>query len=166
MARGWMIAVAALGGAMMAPAPAAAAQSTVIEGAFTETHRRLDCDCRPITWTRHFRITLSGRNSVHEEWTSRSDRNLRTESERDRELGKTEDRGVWRVLGANRLERTKDHRQHQLILTITTHEKSCDLRVEYRLKPGYSDVLAKRADNGQWAHFSLPRVLAQSCEIH
>ena len=69
-------------------------------------------------------------------------------------------------LGANRLERTSDRRQHQLVLVVTTHGNSCELQVEYRLKPGFSDVYAKRLDTGGWAHFSLPKVLDKSCQIH
>jgi hypothetical protein len=144
----------------------AAAGPTVIEGAFTETHRRLGCDCQPVEWTRRFRITLSGRNAVHEEWTAQSNRNQTLSNEADRELGKSVGRGTWRVVGPKRLERTMSFPQHQMSMVIMTRGNNCDLRVEYRLKPGFSDTLGRRTDTGEQAHFSLPQVLAQSCQIH
>jgi hypothetical protein len=157
--------LAAIALAALAAAGSATA-ATVIDGGFSESHHRLDCDCRPVEWTRHFRITLSGKNAVHEEWSAESDRSQSRTVEHDMELGKTAGRATWRVVGANRLERILNYPQHQTIMVIVTHGRSCDLQVEYRLKPGYSDMLAKRADNGQWAHYSLPQVQAPTCEIH
>jgi len=165
MAKSSVFADFALAAFLLGAAWPAFAATTVIDAAYTETHQRLGCNCAPVTWTRRVHITLSGRNSVHEQWTQTSSRNQSRSVEHDRELGKSAGRATWRVAGPNRLERTLNYPQHLTIMVITTRGDRCDLKVEYRLKPGFSDILGKSALTHEWTHFSLPQVTQESCQI-
>jgi len=48
-------------------------------------------------------------------------------------------------------------KQHIQKMTITTAGNQCTLDVMFSLKPGFKDMYVPRADNGEWAHFTLPR---------
>ena len=132
---------------------------TTISGQFTETHTKLDCDCNPVVWTQNFTITLSGKNHVHEEWSGHNNRNVTKTGQHDSDLREARGSAIWHVVGPDRIEKVVSFKQHVLKLTMITD-------VSYNLKPGFTDMYVPRADDGEWTHFSLPRVLQSSCEIN
>jgi len=40
------------------------------------------------------------------------------------------------------------------------------VQIKYLLQKGYSDIITPRADNGQLAHSSLPKLISAQCSIH
>lgn len=44
-------------------------------------------------------------------------------------------------------------------------ENSCSVQIKYLLRRGYSGIISKRADNGELAHFSLPKLVSSQCSI-
>jgi hypothetical protein len=138
---------------------------TVIKGHYTEQHSLMEGDSGPVTWTREFTITLSGKGAIHEEWSGRNNHNLQKSKNGDYTLGETAGSVAWHVLGANMLQKSINFRQHTLTFTIRTSGKACHLDAVFRLKPGFTDMYAPHADNGEWTHFSLPRTLEAECEI-
>ena len=154
-----------LGAIFVAPPCLAQDKVTTIRGSFTETHTRLECDCNPTTWTQNFVITLSGKNHIREQWDGRNNNNVTTSAQHESDLGEARGSAIWRVAGPNRLERTVVFKQHVQKMTITTAGAQCTLDVRFSLKPGFTDMYVPRADNGEWAHFTLPRTTQTSCEI-
>jgi hypothetical protein len=148
---------------LAADAQEATGRTTVIHGHFSEEHYRIEGNGTPIVWDWDFTLQLSGKNTVHEEWQGHNQKNLQRSANREGALG--EGAVSWRVLGPNRLEKTVQFRQHTRKLTIEINNKECRLNVEFRLKPGFSDMLMPRADNGEWTHFSLPKTRESSCTI-
>ena len=70
--------------------------------------------------------------------------------------------------GASRAEQARKNRsfkQHIQKMTVTTAGNQCTLDVRFSLKPGFTDMYVPRADNGEWAHFTLPRTTQTACEI-
>ena len=45
-------------------------------------------------------------------------------------------------------------------------ENACSVQIKYLLQKGYGDIVNTRADNGELAHFSLPKVVSAQCTIH
>ncbi len=45
-------------------------------------------------------------------------------------------------------------------------ENSCTVQIKYLLQKGYSDIINPRVDNGELAHFSLPKLVSAQCSIH
>jgi hypothetical protein len=153
-------------GAIVVASPCLAQDKvTTIRGSFTETHTRLECDCNPTTWTQNFVITLSGKNHIREQWDGRNNNNVTTSAQHESDLGEARGSAIWRVVGPNRLERTVSFKQHIQKMTITTAGAQCTLYVRFSLKPGFTDMYVPRADNGEWAHFTLPRTTQTTCEI-
>ena len=138
---------------------------TSIRGHFTERHYRMEGEGGAIVWDWDFTLTLSGKNSIHEQWSGHNQKNLQRTNTHDYSLGESAGSVEWRVLGANRLQKTVNFKQHTLTLTITTSGKECHLDVAFRLKPGFKDMYAPRADTGEWTHFSLPQTIQTSCTI-
>jgi hypothetical protein len=118
-----------------------------------------------IVWNWDFTLTLSGKNSIHEQWSGHNQNNLQKSSSHDYSLGESAGSVEWHVLGANKLQKTVNYRQHTVTFTIETSGKECHLNVAFRLKPGFKDTYTPRADNGEWTHFSLPQPIEASCTI-
>jgi hypothetical protein len=148
------------------PSEAQEQNVTTIHGHYSEVHYWMEGDRPPIVWNWDFTLQLSGKNTVREEWSGHNQRNLQRARNRESALGETTGAVSWRVLGPNRLQKTINFRQHTMRLTIATNNKDCQLDVEFRLKPGFSDIYVQRADNGEWAHFSLPKTREASCTIN
>jgi hypothetical protein len=139
---------------------------TTIKGQFTETNTMLECDCNPLVWTQNFVITISGKNHIHEEWSGHNNNNLVKTGQHDSDLGEARGSAVWHVVGPNKMEKVVTFKQHIQRLVVTTQRNNCSLDVVFSLKSGFSDMYAPRADNGEWTHFTLPRVIQTSCEIN
>jgi hypothetical protein len=163
--KGSSVICAALAIALIAATSLADDKVTTIRGQFSETHTRLGCDCDPTIWTRNFVITLSGKNHVNEQWDGRNNYNLTRTEHHESDLGEARGSAIWRVVGPNRLEKTVVFTQHIQNMIITTAGGQCRLDVTFSLKPGFKDMYVPRADNGEWAHFTLPRTTQTSCEI-
>jgi len=141
-----------------------ASATTVIHGHFVEEHYLMEGEAPRIEWTWEFTLSLSGKGAIHEEWSGQNS-HLQKSSTHDYTLGSAAGSVTWHVLGSNKLQKTVNFRQHTQTLTIVTNGKECHLDVAFRLKPGYSDMFAPRADTGEWTHFSLPKTLESSCTI-
>jgi hypothetical protein len=161
---------ALFGVVLIASAAGAQTQSnptTVIHGQYRESHILMNSDnYKPIVWTNDFTVTLSGRNSIHEEWHGVNQRNIETSNSGDLVLGSTAGSVTWRVIGPATIRKIVEYRQHTMVLTINTSaDKTCKLDVEFKLKPGFTDMLMPRADNHELSHFTLPKLMDASCSI-
>ena len=148
--------------------PAAAAEGAItIDARFQEEHVRVgDPLQRPIVWANHLSAVFSGGNNVQESWESSSNRGFTRNGVNGSVLGTATQNHIWHVLGAKSLVRTQEFLQHVMTITIVVQaDKACRLKVDYRLKPGYQDMLVPAADSGMLTHFTLPRTLAASCTI-
>jgi hypothetical protein len=152
-------------GVLAADAQEATGRTTVIRGHFSEVHYMMEGDSPAIIWDWDFTLQLSGRNAIHEEWKGHNQNSLQRSASREGALGAVEGAVSWRVLDPNRLQKTIQFRQHTQKFTIEINNKECRLNVEFRLKPGFSDMFTPRADNGEWTHFSLPKTRESSCTI-
>ena len=138
--------------------------ATTIQGHYSQVTYWTEGDGRPILWDWSFTLRLSGANAVHEEWSGHNQYNVQRSRSRDSALGAAVGNGPWRVLGPSGLQKTVNFRQHILRITVTTQGRDCRLNVEFRLKPGFTDIYVPRA-NGEWSHFSLPQLREASCTI-
>ena len=81
-------------------------------------------------------------------------------------LGDNSARVVWHVLGPRQLRRIFAGRQFLMMMDIEIlGENSCSVQIRCLLQKGYTDIITKRADNGEPAHFSLPKVVSSQCSI-
>ena len=157
--------------AAFAAASAGAARSdsaapTVIHGQYVEQHYFMEGQRPPVVWSWDFTLTLSGKGAVHEEWSGHNTRNLQKSNTQEYTLGEQAGAVAWHVLGANKLQKTVNFKQHTMTLMIATSGATCHLDVTFRLKPGFSDIILPRADTGELTNFSLPKTLETSCSIN
>jgi hypothetical protein len=145
---------------------------TVIQIDFVETHDRLTPDERPGIVAQHQIVaTLSAGNRVSEDNETVINRRRRgslvKQGENSEALGDNSARAVWHVLGPHSLRRIFAGKQYLMITEIeTAGEKECAVQIRYLLQRGYTDIINTRADNGELAHFSLPKLISAQCSIH
>jgi hypothetical protein len=166
-------------------------RGTVIQGEVVEAHDLLSDANDPssplrrgIEWSHSFTVTLSGKNHVEETW-----RNTRlgvegrsflfgkhgngpkrglltTRVENNATIGDSASRVVWHVLGQKKLQRIFPGQHFLMIMNIEIGESNaCRVEVKYLRQTGFVSVVMKRADTGEMANFSLPRVERASCAI-
>jgi hypothetical protein len=134
---------------------------------FQEVHRRLDDFEHPIVWDHHLKVVLSGKNNIQETWDNHNNSGVQATGASESTFGYEGKAYVWHVLGARRLTRVQEFRQHTMTIIISARpDNSCSLQVTYKLKPGFSDIYTPRADNHVMTHFTLPKVLSESCAIN
>lgn len=149
---------------------AASTGDTVIQIDFVETHDRLTPDERPGIAAQHQIIaTLSG-NRVSENNQTVINRRRRgslvRQGQNSEALGDNSARAVWHVLGPHSLRRIFAGTQYLMMTDIEiSSENFCRAQIKYLLQKGYSDIINTRADNGELAHFSLPKVISAQCSI-
>jgi hypothetical protein len=148
-------------------APSHAENAITIDARFQEVHRRLDDFDHPIVWDCHLTVTLSGKNNIHETWENHNNNGLQSSGASESTFGYEGKAYVWHVLGAKKLTRFQEYLQHTMTMIISVRaDNTCSLQVNYKLKPGYSDMYTPRADNHVMTHFTLPKLLSTSCAIN
>jgi hypothetical protein len=160
----------AVGGAL---ARAEEGKATVIRGEIEEARDRLPPDeLLGIDIVHAFTFTLSGKNDVKESWVHsiRKGNGELHEFQRGDVAttmgGVDNEHVVWHVLGEKGLQRIDVNKQFIGMMTIEVRGgNSCTINMSYLKQKGYSDVVMKRGDNGQMAHFTLPRLMRASCTI-
>ena len=150
--------------------PARAAGDTTIEINFVETHDRLPPDERlGIVGQHQIVATLSAGNRVSENNQAvfgRRNRSFVKQGQNSESLGDNSARAVWRVLGPHQLRRIFAGGQFLTVMDIAIGEgNSCSVAIKFLLQKGYADIVSKRADNGELAHFSLPKLVSSQCSI-
>ena len=81
-------------------------------------------------------------------------------------MGDESGRVVWHVLGERKLQRIRVGDQFLTIMNIEIDsENRCQVEVKYLEQKGFTDVVIKRPDNGEMAHYTLPRLVSASCSI-
>ena len=143
---------------------------TVIQIDFAETHDRLSPNERPgIIGQHQIVVTLSAGNQVSESnqtIVGRRNRSFVKQGQNNEALGDNSARVVWHVLGPHKLRRIFVGRQFLMMTDIEiSGENSCSVQIKYLLQRGYSGIISKRADNGELAHFSLPKLVSSQCSI-
>ena len=146
-----------------------AENQTVIHITYVETHDRLPpVEVRGVEKQHDVIATLSGRNQVTERSTS-FNTTLRPNPTREEDsaiIGDNAGHVVWHVLGDRKLQRIFVGQQMLLIMDVDVNNNNqCHVDVKYLEQKGFTDIIAKRADNGELAHFTLPRVKNASCSI-
>jgi hypothetical protein len=150
---------------------AGSTNDTVIQIDFVETHDRLGPDERPGIAAEHQIVaTLNGTRVSENNQTviyRRRRGSLVRQGQNSEALGDNSARAVWHVLGPHSLRRIFAGKQYLMMTDIEiSSENSCSVQIKYLLQKGYSDIINTRADNGELAHFSLPRVVSAQCSIH
>ncbi len=143
---------------------------TVIQIDFAETHDRLPPDERVgIVAQHHIDATLSAGNRVSENKgtvVGRRKRAFVRQGQNSEALGDNSAKVVWRVVGPHQLRRIFAGRQFLMLTDVEiSGDNSCSVQIRYLLQKGFTDYMATRADNGELAHFSLPRVVSSQCSI-
>jgi hypothetical protein len=150
--------------------PSSALADTSIRIAFVETHDRKPPDERlGIVRSHEIDATLSG-NHVSENSQSvgggRKHRNVKYGSNSEA-LGDEKAAVTWRVVGPHALRRFLAGRQFLQVIDVSVRsDGGCDATVRYLLQKGYDDIISRRADNGELAHFTLPTVTSTECKIN
>jgi hypothetical protein len=120
----------------------------------------------PVTHT--YSITLSGAGRVDEKRQAQSGA-ASYASQLTRVLGESSSEGktggAWRVAGPNKLVRQRNLPQSAETLTVSVKGQSCDVTVDNRLKPGFSEFEYSSIRTGEWQYFSRPQVTSASCAI-
>jgi hypothetical protein len=156
--------------------PAYAADRTVIRVTVVETKDRLPPDeLRGIVRRHEMTVTLSGENRVSESNSSvrvgggvgRKKRGPAALSgENSEAMGDESGHVVWHVLGERKLQRIRVGEQFLTMMNIEIDgDDHCHIEVKYLEQKGFTDVVIKRPDNGEMAHFSLPRLVSAACSI-
>lgn len=143
---------------------------TIIQIDFAETHDRLTPEERPGIVGQHQIIaTLSASKQVsesNETVVGRRKRQFVKQGQNSETLGNNSARVVWHVIGPHRLRRIFVGRQYLMMADIEiSGDNSCNVQNKYLLQKGYPDIISRRADNGEPAHFSLPKLLSSQCSI-
>lgn len=153
-------------------------KQTVITGTLVSVADRLPpFEVKDIVTEQNFVFTLSGANKVSESWrravthasTMRAGKILAgPDIERNVTLGgQSGVKVVWTVKGPHQLRQVMEGKQMIRIMDIAIDDANhCAVTVRFLLQQGHTDIISKRFDNGEDAHFSLPRVESASCEIH
>lgn len=112
--------------------------------------------------------TLAGGNRVSESnHAVVGPRRLIMSGQNSEALGDNSAKVVWRVLGPHQLRRIYSGKQMISLIDVEiSGADSCTVQVRRLLQQGFSDDIDKRADNGELAHFSLPKVTSAQCSIH
>jgi hypothetical protein len=112
-------------------------------------------------------VALSGQNTIQEKRDSRSGRNSRQSGSVLTLGGSATEAGErWRVTGPKQLVRRSEFPQNWTIITITvTGEKSCQAKIEYHLKPGFSTYTFRRLVSREIAYYSRAEVTSATCQI-
>jgi hypothetical protein len=162
-----------------AAAYAQAEKQTVIQVQIDEKHDRLAPDpLQDVEWIVKYTITLTGKNKVTETQANTvvgSSKGqcdpahcayLNSTSQRDATLGESDTKVVWQVLGPRKLRRIGTGKQFIVMFDIDIDQSNnCHIDAKYLRQSGFTDVIMKRADTGEMAHFTLPRVVSASCSI-
>jgi hypothetical protein len=172
-AKHYFLSLAVVGTALSCPKELKAelVTDTVIQIDFVETHDRLAPDERPgITAQHQIVATLRGSRVSENNQTVIAGRRRRgslvTQGQNNEALGDNSARAVWHVLGPHSLRRIFAGKQYLMMTDIDiSGEKACSVQIKYLLQKGYSDIINKRADNGELAHFSLPKLVSAQCSI-
>ena len=144
---------------------------TVIQIDFVETHDRLTPDERPGIAAQHQIVaTLSGSRVSENNQTLVGGRRRRglliVQGQNNEALGDNSARAVWHVLGPHSLRRIFAGKQYLMMTDVEiAGENACSVQIKYLLQKGYSDIINKRADNGELARFSLPKLISAQCSI-
>ena len=153
-----------------APAPARAVGDAVIAIEYVEFHDRLDPDPKANITARHQIVaTLAADSHVSERTETlvgRGKRVFARQEENSGSLGDNSAWAVWRVLGPHKLERL--FAGHGFLLKIDVDVgpgDACSVQVNYLLQNGFTAVMTRRADTGQPARVSLPKVVSAQCSI-
>jgi hypothetical protein len=150
-------------------AKAASTSDTVIQIDFVETHDRLTPDERPGIAAQHQIVaTLSGSRVSENNQTVINMRrgSLVRQGQNSETLGDNSARAVWHVRGPHSLRRIFAGKQYLMMTDIEISAgNACSVQIKYLLQKGYSDIINRRADNGEPAHFSLPKVVSAQCSI-
>jgi hypothetical protein len=153
-----------------APPRAGSTGDTVIQIDFVETHDRLTPDERHGIAAQHQIVaTLSGSQVSESNQTviNRRRGSLVRQGQNSEALGDNSARAVWHVLGPHSLRRIFAGKQYLMVTDIEiSGGNACSVQIKYLLQQGYSDIINRRADNGELAHFSLPKVASAQCSIH
>jgi hypothetical protein len=150
---------------------AASTGDTVIQIDFIETHDRLPPDERTGIVAQHQIVaTLSGSRVSENNQTVINTRRrgaLVRHGQNNEALGDNSARAVWHVLGPHSLRRIFAGKQYLMMIDVEiSGDKACGAQIKYLLQKGYNDIITTRADNGELAHFSLPRLVSAECSIH
>lgn len=148
---------------------AGSTSETIIEIDFTETHDRLPPDERTGIIGQHTVVaTLSADNRVSENNQAifgRRKRQFARQGQNSETLGDNSAKVVRRVLGPHQLRRIFAGRQFLMMTDIEIAGNSCSVQIKYLLQKGYSDTIGRRADTGELARFSLPKVVSSQYSI-
>jgi hypothetical protein len=149
---------------------ARSAGDTIIQIDFVETHDRLTPDVRPGIVAQHQIVaTLTADNRVNENnqtLVGRRRMPFVKQGQNSEALGDNSARVVWHVLGPHQLRRIFAGRQFLSLMDVEIGAgNTCSVQIKFLLQKGYTDYIAKRADNGEFAHFSLPKVVSSECAI-
>jgi hypothetical protein len=153
------------------PSDGRAENQTVIHVTYVETHDRLPpVEVRDVEKQHDVTATLSQGNHVTEQSTSFNMNRRRSNPTFDEDsttIGDNSGRVVWHVIAERKLQRIFVGQQMLVIMNIDIDANNqCQVDVKYLQQEGFTDIVAKRADNGEMAHFTLPRVKSASCAIH
>ena len=151
-------------------------KQTVITGTLVSVSDRLPPDeVKDIVTEQNFVFTLSGSNKVSESWrravihasAMRAGKTLPGPNiERNVTLGgQSGVKVVWTVKGPHQLQQIMEGKQMIRIMDISIDGDRCAVSVKFLLQQGHTDIINKRFDNGEEAHFTLPRLQSASCEI-
>jgi flagellin-like hook-associated protein FlgL len=159
--------------ALSGAADAQSDKATVIRGEIVEVHDRLPpAELLGVTHKHEFTFTLSGKNAVSETWANSYQKKdgsfqVMTTGANAVTLGdEHNEKVVWKVLGDRQLRRIGVGIQTINVTTITIDKDNhCKLDVRYLLQKGFTDIIAKREDNGQMAHFGLPHLVSAACTV-
>lgn len=73
---------------------------------------------------------------------------------------------MWHVLGERKLQRIVVHQQFLTLMNLEIDSaNACQVDVKYLQQKGFTDVVIKRRDNGEMAHFTVPRLASAECSI-
>lgn len=161
----------------LAAPPFALAQTggaTTISGKMLSTDNRLPPDeVHDIVTEAHFKFRLLGKNNV-EESISRAVIAANghgvslagPDFSGNAKLGEAASQISWRVLDAHSLQRISVGNQFILIMNFKIDEaRNCQVAAKFLLQKGTAFIVARRFDNGQEGHFTLPRVDSVTCAI-
>jgi hypothetical protein len=146
----------------------------MIEATVMSVHDRLPPhEVRGVVVEEHYKVRLTGGSKVEEEWSTRP---IATNSGAiniggfsgtgSSALGEGGQHVVWKVLGAHRLQRVSEGRQFIEILDFEVREPhECSVQAKFSLEKGKTVMIVRRRDNGQFAEFSINRVMSATCSI-
>ncbi len=149
--------------------------SFVIKGTLMTIHDRLPpYQVKDIVVKSDFTFTVSSDKRVEETWVINPIRNRDNPSlhfaplggESHAALGGDGASTTWHVRSPHSLERISAGKQVALRMTIEIDDKkNCRVAAKFYLQKGTSFEIDKRSDNGQFAAFSLNKVISATCSV-